>query len=285
MYDSEGPSSRSGAMDRLKRLLVLGLVLVLLAVAGYLQAERNHRTYFAGTRDGLLVISKGSFFLWGSRPYVPDDPPTAETYAPIPLPGGLPPVPDARFAEREELDRFLFGLLAGWAEPRIRSGETDRIAEGFLYVDRATRLTGLTGKQTRRLRELRAEVAFYEARDRIERAGVLLAEACEKLQLATDGSGHAREAAILLEQIEPAHRAVGHALAVVGRGGATIGGAVPAFDTAPRSGEAMAPIPAAVPEIAPIPASPALPSGPVLRPEGAGDPRLAAPVEGAPSGS
>jgi hypothetical protein len=282
MYESEESSGPSGAMDRLKRLLLFLVVAGLLAVAGYLQVERNHRTYFTATHDGALVISKGSYFLWGARPYVPDDPPSAEAYAPIPIPAGAPPVPDERFDEREDLDRFLFELLAGWAEPRIRTAEPERMKEGFLYVERATRLTGLSGTQSKKLRELRAEVAFFEARDRIEQASVLLEEAREKLRLASDGSAHAREAAVLLEQLEPANQVVSYALRTARLGVRAAEGVAPAYypvavPTAAANGPAaalVAPAPPAPPAPAPAAVTPALRVEPT--------PALPAPAPGAP---
>jgi hypothetical protein len=288
MYETEETTAPSGgAMDRLKKLLVGLLVVALLAVAGYLQVERNHRTYFTNTREGALVVLKGSYFLWGARPFVPDDPATAERYAPIPLPEGAAPIPDGRFDEREALDRYLFDLLAGWAEPRIRSGEAVRMKEGFLYVDRAARLTGLSGTQAKKLRELQAEVAYFEARDRIERAGQLLEEAREKLLLATEGAGYAREAAALLGQIEPANQVVAHALRSVRLGIPGAEGVKPAYypvplpvPAAPEAGNGVAPapvVPALPGAVTPVvPAAPAAPETPV--------PAVPAPAPRAPAG-
>jgi hypothetical protein len=287
MYETEETTAPSGgAMDRLKKLLLGLLVVALLAVAGYLQVERNHRTYFTATREGALTILKGSYFLWGARPYVPDDPATAEVYAPIPLPEGAAPIPDGRFDEREALDRYLFDLLAGWAEPRIRSGEAVRMKEGFLYVDRAARLTGLSGTQAKKLRELQAEVAYFEARDRIERAGELLEEAREKLLLATEGSGYAREAAALLSQIEPANQVVAHALRAVRLGVQGTEAVKPAYYPVPvpaAPGNGMVPVPGGTGTMVPAPAAPALPTPGIPAAPPAAAPR--APAGGEPPGT
>lgn len=253
MTELEEPTGTGSAMALLKKLLVALVLLALMAVAGYLQIERNHRTYFTQTKGGALVISKGNYFLWGSRPYVPEDPPQAEAYTPIALPAGVGPVASARFYEREALDRYLFDLLASWADPRIRTDDPAQMKEGFLYVERASRLSGLSGTQAKKLRELRAEVAYFEAREGIEQAAALLGEAREKLKLASEGSGHAREAMLLLEQIEPANTLVAHA-ARSARLGSRRSEEVPTYYPVPVSVTPAAKPPAAVPAAADAPA-------------------------------
>lgn len=265
MLDEESEDTTPTPLaDRLKRLALWATVVAFAGLAGYLQMERNQSTYFVSTRDGKVLIQKGVFFFWGAQAYVPEDAADAETYSPIVLPAGGVPVADLRYGEREQLDRFLFDLLAGWAETRIKTDEPARLQEGVRYVERAARLPGISAEQLKRLRELRAEVAYFDARDKLEKAHLLLGQVREQLQLAAQGNGpRAREALGLLDQVEAGSGLISYAARTARTAGrqAEYAVAPPYVPAPPRE-----PVPAAAPQApqlaapVPIPAPPPAPA-------------------------
>lgn len=201
----ETTASSGGVLARLRRIVVAAVILALVGVTLVLLAERNSRFYFLGTEGGQLVVYRGARLPWGKRVWEPQEPALAEAYAPIAMPEGVAAITEQRFDERQELDRAFFDLLAGWADARIRTDDPARMTEGLAYVHRAAMLPGISSEQQRRLRALRAEVAYYEGRDRLERGGRLIEEAREQLRMATEASPmRAREAVQILDELQPA---------------------------------------------------------------------------------
>lgn len=205
--------SETPTFGRLRRMATLAIIFALSLGILVLLAERNSRFYYLGSEGDMLVVSRGAWLPWGKRPWTSDDPTIREVYGPLPLPVGEPPVPEQRFDERQELDRALFEVLAGWADAKIRTDEPVQMREGLVYVERASRLTGITPPQRKRLRALRAELAFYEGRDSLERGGQLLQEARDHLELATEASNaRAREAVAILDDLQPGLERINRAL-------------------------------------------------------------------------
>lgn len=205
----EGPGFRV----RMMRMVVGALVLGLAATTLYLLAERNSRFYYLAQEGDRLVVHRGAWLPSGKRPFVPDDPHTAQIYAPITLPAGTAPIAEQRFDERADLDRALFDILADLARERIASEEERVLQEGFALVERAGLLPGITGEQAKALRSMRAELSFFEARGHLERALVELRQAREKLEHATEASSaRAKAAALLLRAVEPGTEVLSRAL-------------------------------------------------------------------------
>lgn len=169
------------------------VVLLIAGLAGavlWLTSNLNARTYRLTVSDGKLVVLKGRLFPVGALPFRPQDPILADAYAPLLL--DAPPPADLlsrSFSERDELDRALFGLLESFATPRIASGRPEDVERGLYYLARAQNLAGLSPDQRNTLKGMQADVAFYQARGKLEDAQRVLAEAMEGLRLASTRSG------------------------------------------------------------------------------------------------
>jgi hypothetical protein len=200
----QGMGSR--AMRALTRLVVTLLVLAMGGAVVFLLSQLNARTFTLEVESGQLLIMKGRMLPWGAAPYQPSDAGLADTYAPIPLEGH--DVPSSllaqHFSERDELDRALFPQLEALARPRIASDEPQKVERGVYYLRRAERLTGLSQEQHTTLKGLLAEVAYYQARQKLDDARKLITDALGQLRLAAEGDNrHSRSANQMLTKVEP----------------------------------------------------------------------------------
>lgn len=206
-------NAQGGPMQRLKRFSLALVVFGLTACTLFLLAERNRRFYFLSSSDGWVVVERGAWLPYGKEPFHPDDESLAEAYAPIAIPAGVGPIVSQRFDERPDLDRALFDVLAGWAEPRVRAGDGDEMKEGLVLVNRAALLPGIRPDQRVKLRGLQAELAWFEGKQRLDDAGKLILEARRQLELATEASpSRAREAVAILDDLIPAADRLNRAL-------------------------------------------------------------------------
>lgn len=196
------------------RLMVVVLILAMGGAVLFLLSQLNARTFTLDLSNGQLVVMKGRMLPAGAVPYRPGDSALADTYAPIPVEGhDVTPLITQRFGEREELDRALFQLLEALARPRIASDEPERIERGVYYLRRAERFSGLSQEQRTTLKGLQAEVAYYQARQKLEDARKLIAEALGQLRLAAESNNrHSRNAHQMLTVISPPTTALESAL-------------------------------------------------------------------------
>jgi uncharacterized protein YfeS len=196
------------------RLLTVLVILGLGGAVAFLLAQLNARTFTLAVENGNLMVLKGRNLPVGSVPYRPSDPKLTDAYAPIPLEGAdVASLVEQRFSEREELDRALFPLLETLARPRINADEPKRVEQGVYYLRRAQQLTGLTEEQRLRLQQMQADVAFYQARQKLEDARKQVAEALTQLQLAADAHNkNARNAHQMLTTVGPVARQLEEAL-------------------------------------------------------------------------
>ena len=196
------------------RLVVTLLVLALLGAVGFLLSRLNARTFTLQQTDGKLLILKGRMLPVGSEPYRPSDPALAAAYAPIDLMGGSAAGLDGgKFEERDAMDRALFGLLEGLARPKLVSDDPAVLSQGLQLLGRMQKLGGISDEQRRTLKGLEAEVAFFQARTRLDQARRDIAEALTQLRLAADSGGrHARPAHRMLAAVEPASAQLEEAL-------------------------------------------------------------------------
>lgn len=205
----------SRAMRAFTRLVVTLLVLAMGGAVAFLLSQLNARTFTLAVESGQLIVMKGRMLPWGAAPFQPSDTGLADTYAPVPLEGHDVPqsLLTERFSERDELDRALFTQLEALARPRIASDEPQRIERGVYYLRRAERLTGLSEEQRATLKRMQAEVAYYQARQKLDDARKLISEAMTQLQLASDSDNrHARNANQMLTEVKPATAALEEAL-------------------------------------------------------------------------
>ena len=196
------------------RLVVTLLVLGLLGAVGLLLSQLNARTFTLQPQDGKLLVMKGRMLPLGSEPYRPSEPALAAAYAPIDLLGGTAAgLEGARFDERDAMDRALFQFLEGLARPRLVSDDPAVLSQGLVTLTRMQKLGGITDEQRKTLRSLESEVAFFQARTRLDQARRDIGEAVTQLRLAADsGTRHARAAHRMLAAVEPAASALEDAL-------------------------------------------------------------------------
>ncbi|MCY1021483.1 IF-2 protein [Pyxidicoccus sp. MSG2] len=196
------------------RLLVFTLILGLGGVVVFLLSQLNARTFTLALADGQLTVMKGRTAPMGSVPYRPGDPRLADAYAPIPVEGqDVTALALRSFTERDELDRALFPLLESLARPRIASDEPARVDQGLYYLRRAEKLSGITEEQRLTLQKLMTDVAYYQARQKLEDARKLVSDALSQLKMAAESqSRHARSANQMLSTVTPPARELEEAL-------------------------------------------------------------------------
>jgi hypothetical protein len=184
------PTGRAGGSDKLVsglvRFAVTVVVVGLLGLVGFLASERNARTFTFAVDGDRLVVMKGRRLPAGAEPWTPEDPAQAEAYAPIPLHGFVPSSTflEQSFQERDELDRALFEHLERQARPRISSDDPQKQERGVYYLRRAALLSGISRQQRETLAALQSEVAWYQAKLKLEQARQLIVEAMGQLELA-----------------------------------------------------------------------------------------------------
>jgi hypothetical protein len=247
------------------RLMVAALLLAMGGAVLFLLSQLNARTFTLDLSNGQLVVMKGRMLPAGAVPYRPGDAALADTYAPIPVEGqDVSTLLTQRFGEREELDRALFQLLEALARPRIASDEPERIERGVYYLRRAERFSGLSQEQRTTLKGLQAEVAYYQARQKLEDARKLIAEALGQLRLAAESNNrHSRNANQMLTVVSPPTVALEAALRA----------AVHTLSAPRTKEEPPAPTPAAPPQApTPVGEEPLLPGQPLAPDAGDGGP-------------
>ncbi|MBF5042623.1 IF-2 protein [Aggregicoccus sp. 17bor-14] len=242
-YQSQSFGHRAGRT--FTRFLV---TLVVLALAGgvlFLLSQLNSRTYRLAHENGQLVVLKGRMLPFGAVPYTPGDARLADAYAPLAVPAGeVQGLLERRFSDRDELDRALFGVLEALARPRVASDEPARLDEGLTYLRRAEKLSGLTEEQRLSLKKMQADVAYYQARQRLDEARRDIAEALGQLKLAAENRGRQADSAnAMITRVGPAAEKLEEALRAAVHGSAE----APAPGSNPGSGESPAQAPGAAP--------------------------------------
>ncbi|HZH15848.1 MAG TPA: IF-2 protein [Archangium sp.] len=205
------------ATSAFTRLLVTLLILGLGGAVGFLLSQLNARTFTLAQESGHLVVMKGRMLPTGAVPYRPGDARLADAYAPIPLEGrDVSSLMEQRFTERDELDRALFPVLEGLARPRVQSDEPAVLEKGLYYLRRAELLSGLSEEQRRTLETMKADVAFFQARQKLEQARRDVTEALTQLKLAAESRNrNTQRANQLLTAVGPAAQALEKALRAV----------------------------------------------------------------------
>jgi hypothetical protein len=205
------------ATSAFTRLLVTLLILGLGAGVVFLLSQLNARTFTLAQENGHLVVLKGRMLPTGAAPFRPGDARLADAYAPIPLEGrDVSSLTEQRFTERDELDRALFPVLEGLARPRVQSDDPALLEKGLYYLRRAELLSGLTEEQRRTLETMKADVAFFMARQKLEEARRDVTEALTQLKLAAESRNrNTQRANQMLTAVGPAAQALEKALRAV----------------------------------------------------------------------
>ena len=217
---SPTPSSQSfgrRATQTFTRLLVTLLILGLGGAVLFLLSQLNARTYTLVLEDAQLVVMKGRLLPTGSAPYRPGDPRLADAYAPLPLEGQeASSLLEQKFTERDELDRALFPVLESLARPRVQTDEPAQLEKGLYYLRRAELLSGMTQEQRRMLETMKADMAFFLARQKLEEARRDVSEALTQLQVASESRNrNTHRANQMLTAVGPAAQALEKALRAV----------------------------------------------------------------------
>lgn len=207
--DEEEARPRAGAArgrDVGRKLWNVLLLLVFLGLIGsvlYLMSERNARRYYLAPEESKLVIKRGLFMPRGERPYRPDDPLLSEVYAPVAIPQWVTAREMRVFEERSELDAALAETLVGWARELAKTQTRESVEDAIHYLERARKLPATSAAQQRVIKELEREVAYHQARAKVETAAETLESAVEDLKRASGARGpNAAKALILLPEIE-----------------------------------------------------------------------------------
>jgi hypothetical protein len=213
---SETPGQGFGARlaRAFKQLVLMVLVLGMAGAVAFLLSQLNARTFTLAVQADQLVVMKGRMLPWGAMPYQPPDSRLADTYAPIPLEGhAVTNLLTQRFTERDELDRALFPVLEALARPRIATDDPAAVERGVYYLRRGDRLSGLSEEQRAALKRMMAEVAYYQARQKLDEARKLIAEALAQLKLASESDNrHSSNATQMLSKVTPSTTALEQAL-------------------------------------------------------------------------
>jgi hypothetical protein len=196
------------------RLITFAIVVALAAVAVFLLAKLNARTYRVQFADGNLKVMKGKNQPLGFEPYRPADPVLADAYAAIPIRGDPPvDIVSRTFQERDELDRALFTVFETLGKPRLFSEDPQEIQEGLYYLRRAEKLTGITEEQRRSLKTMQSDIAYHLGREKLDDARRVIAEAMTQLRIAADSlNRNSRSANQMLLEVGPAAKALEEAL-------------------------------------------------------------------------
>jgi hypothetical protein len=182
----------------LSRLVLWLLIAVLLAAVWYLASERNQRHFHVVAQNGAVLIERGRFFPIGTA--VSDE----KAYAPVAIPAGEKAPSELEFDDQNALDRFLFDLLASWAQSLAKKNETHAAAA---LVERAGQLPGLTGGQVQQLTTMSADLSWDDAQTDLASARKSLDDARRKLTSVQAGKGaHAMDAAGLDQGLQGVQR-------------------------------------------------------------------------------
>ena len=196
------------ATSAFTRLLITVVILGLVGAVGFLLAQLNAHTFSVVQDNGQLVVMKGRMLPTGAAPYRPGDARLADAYAPIPLEGrDISSLLEQKFTERDELDRALFPVLEALARPKVLSDDPTLLDKGLYYLRRAELLSGLTEEQHRTLEAMKADVAFFQARQKLDQARREVTEALGQLKLAAESHNrNTQRANQLLSAVGPAAR-------------------------------------------------------------------------------
>lgn len=208
------------ATSAFTRLLVTLLILGLGGAVVFLLSQLNARTFTLAQENGQLLVMKGRLLPTGAAPYRPGDARLADAYAPLPFEGrDVSALMEQRFTERDELDRALFPVLEGLARPKVQSDDPALLDKGLYYLRRMELLSGLTEEQRRTLETMKADVAFFQARQKLEQARRDVTEALTQLKLAAESRNrNTQRANQLLTTVGPAAQALEKALRAVDPG-------------------------------------------------------------------
>jgi hypothetical protein len=207
--------SFSGRIGRaIVRLATLALVASLAAVAVFLLAKLNSRTYRVQLVENQLRVMKGKNQPFGFEPFRPSDPQLLDAYAPIQLAGENPAdILNRTFNERDELDRALFSVFETLGRPKLFSEDPQEVQQGLYYLRRAEKLTGVTEEQRRTLKNMQSEIAYHQGREKLDDARKTIAEALIQLKIAADAMNrNSRSANVMLLEVAPAAKQLEEAL-------------------------------------------------------------------------
>jgi hypothetical protein len=211
---SQGPTFLTRLGRAFRNLVLFSLVVAATTGGLYALSLLNAKTWSLEVVGGELVVTKGKMLPFGTEPFQPSDPRFAEAYAPLNLNGNTAlAVVGQRFNDRDELDRALFSVIELLARPRVASDLKSDLDVGVALVRRAESLSGLSEPQRATLVTLRAEVAYFLAKQRIDDARKQLDEAISQLRLAADADArHKKEATQMLLAVEPQVRSLSDSL-------------------------------------------------------------------------
>ncbi len=160
MEKVKADAPEGGFVQTIKRSLIALVILFILGAFGYLASDINHRHYRLISRDGLIQVERGRFLPAGYKIFKPETSDLKAAYAPIPTPPLEKTPVEMVFDERTELDRALFGILAGWARKLFDSEKSSDLDLAVSYIRRIEYLPGISEEQRLELKTLRGDMAY-----------------------------------------------------------------------------------------------------------------------------
>lgn len=185
---------------------VMFVILIVLALAGvivYLLSLLNSKTFFLVPENGELVVKKGIFFPVGSEVYLPKDPEQAALYKPIDIPDALKHAGPIEFEDLPSLNREFAKYLIDLATKMVFAEDESQYTKGKGYLERVRKLHGLDPEQVDRVKSLRADVDYIEAKRAYLGVEKILESALRKFRQAeTFGSGRFGDAKEWIDKIQ-----------------------------------------------------------------------------------
>ncbi len=176
----------AGSIARTFGLVLVGLVVAaLIGVVLYLLSEINRGRYrLSENEKHELVVQRGAYLPMGFTQLHPEAKDLEKCYAPVPIPEGQGVNTAEVYEDRADLDRALFGVLAGWSRALLESPEDEDFELALSYVERAELLPGLSEEQRVELRSLRADTAYRNGRRILRGVNEQLTEAARSFEQA-----------------------------------------------------------------------------------------------------
>ncbi len=234
------PRPRKGG--GVKAMFVVLIVLALAGIIVYLLSLINSKRFFLIPEGNQLVIKQGIFFPVGSEPYQSKDPEKLSLYRPIELPASLAHAAPLMFDDLPSLNRELGKHLIEMATEKVFSQDDSQYGQGKGYLNRAGKLHGLDSDQMEKIKSLRSDVDYIEAKRAYLGVERTLEQALKRFKKAEAfGTGRFGDTREWIDKIDVLLKAIRATKA----GQLPLPDRPPAGDSSPPSDEAPAAEPAA----------------------------------------
>ena len=172
------PKPRMRWFRLMLNLIVLTVVLGAVGLAASLHNQKKLRLVI---ENNQLIVEQGKLFPIGFEQLKPDTDSKEKAYAPIPLRDTMKVDVPVEFADRTELDQYLFSLLAAWSKELISGGSSGDVALAETLIERSELIPGVSVQQRREIRAMKADLSFSAAKRLILESKEILRRAEQEL--------------------------------------------------------------------------------------------------------